>query len=139
MANPISHIFILLLLLLPFSACDRSKSVSAATSGIEQSDSIPEEVKKLVSIVAKDDSAAFSTIVSYPLSRPYPLKDIETSEQMKQYYSVLVDDSLKSVIVTSRPEDWEKYGWRGWGLKGGAYVWLDTEIYDVSYLRQESA
>ena len=134
MVNPISHIFILLLLLLPFSACDRSKSVSAATSGIEQSDSIPEEVKKLVSIVAEDDSAAFSTIVSYPLSRPYPLKDIETSEQMRQYYSVLVDDSLKSVIVTSRPEDWEKYGWRGWGLKGGAYVWLDTEIYDVSYL-----
>lgn len=66
MVNPISHIFILLLLLLPFSACDRSKSVSAATSGIEQSDSIPEEVKKLVSIVAEDDSAAFSTIVSYP-------------------------------------------------------------------------
>lgn len=134
MVNSFLYIIALLPLLLPLSACSGAESSKKDISRIEDCDSIPDGIKRLVKAVAEDDSTGFSALVSYPLSRPYPLRDIETAEQMMAYYPVLVDDSLKKVITESCPADWEEYGWRGWSLKGGDYVWVDSELYDVSYL-----
>lgn len=134
MVNSISQIFVFLLLLLPLSACNGGKSAKTDIGEIEHCDSIPDGIKRLVRAVAENDSADFSALVSYPLSRPYPLHDIETPEQMRDYYSVMVDDSLKDVITHSIPSDWVEYGWRGWSLKGGNYLWLDEDLYDVSYV-----
>lgn len=103
-------------------------------SELEKCDSIPLSIKKLVRAVADDDSVAFASLVSYPLLRPYPLHNIDTPEQMVSYYSVMVDDSLRSVLTSSRPGDWEEYGWRGWSLKRGEYVWVDADLYAVNYL-----
>ena len=134
MVNSISHIFAFLLLVLPLYACSGDKSAKTDIAEIENCDSIPDGIKRLVKAVAEDDSVGFSAMVSYPLARPYPLRDIESAEQMKGYYPILVDDSLKSVITKSHPGDWEEYGWRGWSLKGGEYVGIDEDLYDVSYL-----
>ena len=113
-------------------ACSRNPRPDI--SELEKCDSIPLSIKKLVKAVADNDTAAFASLVSYPLQRPYPLRNIETPQQMKGYYSVMVDDSLRRVLTSSRPGDWEEYGWRGWSLKRGEYVWVDADLYAVDYL-----
>lgn len=119
--------------LVPLAGCGNNTSSSASAS-IFSSDSIPQSVKELVKAVDKDDSVKFASLVSYPLARPYPLHDIENEQQMKSYYSVMVDDSLKRVIANSKADSWSDEAWRGWTLLDGQYVWLDANLYDVPYL-----
>lgn len=119
--------------IVPLAGCSNNTSSSASAS-IFSSDSIPQSVKELVKAVDKNDSVKFASLVSYPLARPYPLHDIENEAQMKQYYSVMVDDSLKKVIARSVPDNWSDEAWRGWTLLDGQYVWLDENLYDVPYL-----
>lgn len=134
MVNSVCHIFALLLVILPMASCSGGKVTDGDISRIENCDSIPDPVKRLVRVVSENDSAGFAAMVSYPLSRPYPLRDIETPDQMRVYYPVMVDDSLKSMITGSAPEDWREYGWRGWSLHGGDYLWIDEDLYDVAYM-----
>lgn len=115
-----------------FGACRHNSRPDI--SELEECDSIPLSIKRLVKAVAEDDSVSFASLVSYPLQRPYPLHNIETPAQMTGYYSVMVDDSLRRVLTESHPGDWEEYGWRGWALKRGEYVWIDSELYAVDYL-----
>lgn len=117
-------------------------------SELENCDSIPLSVKNLVKVVANNDSIGFAALVSYPLTRPYPLHDIETPEQMSAYYSIMVDDSLRQVIISSHPADWKEYGWRGWTLESNhpdnnndttiinlqPYLWIDSDLYAVNYV-----
>lgn len=97
-------------------------------------DSIPEAVKDLITAVRDNDSARFASMVSYPLVRPYPLRDINTEEQMRAYYPTLVDDSLRKMIIGSPYADWSSLGWRGWTLDKGEYLWIDEQLYTVPYL-----
>lgn len=114
------------------AACNDTTRASVAE--IVSNDSIPVPVKGLVTAVADNDAVRFSRLISYPLSRPYPLHDISDSIQMRNYYTTLVDDSLKNAITLSKPAAWQSYGWRGWTLDNGRYVWIDEQIYDIPYL-----
>ena len=109
-----------------------NKSDSSASS--VATDSLPVDVSDIVNAVATDDSSKFSSHVNYPLERPYPLKDINNEDEMKAYYNVMVDDSLKNVITKSSNNDWTASGWRGWTVKDGQYLWIDGDIYEVNYL-----
>lgn len=120
-----------LLVALSVGACGRN----SASSGTEVPlDSFPEAVRPVVKAVRGNDSAAFADYVSYPLLRPYPLHDIVDASQMRRYYSTLVDDTLRQAIASSTPRQWEEYGWRGWSLGDGRYLWIDDGIYDINYL-----
>lgn len=123
-----------LLFIIPLAVACGSKPSPTDISAIEKSDSVPKTVKQLVKAVATDDTLAFANLVSYPLVRPYPLHDIESPEAMCRYYGTMVDDSLKHILTGSSPSDWEEYGWRGWSLSDGRYVWIDDNLYDVSYI-----
>lgn len=118
------------------TSCRDSHAQADAIARIEVSDSIPESVKRAVKAVANDDSIGFASAVSYPLERPYPLRDIANEKEMRSYYHKMVDDSLKNVVAKSGPEKWGEYGWRGWSLDNGQYLWIDDGIYDVQYLSQ---
>lgn len=124
----------------PLAGCGRGSKGDArdkAVVAVEACDSIPSPVKKLVRAVADNDSDGFAALVSYPLQRPYPLRDIRDADEMKKYYRELVDDSLRKVITTSGPEKWSEYGWRGWTLDDGRYIWVDDDVYDVQYISQK--
>lgn len=133
MLGSFSHIAFLAISAISLTACNNAKSDNNIAE-IENSDSIPVKVKQLIRAVADNDSVGFAGLVSYPLSRPYPLRDLNNKEELEKYYSKLVDDSLKSALTSSKVSDWEEYGWRGWSLKNGEYLWIDENLYDVPYV-----
>lgn len=118
------------------ASCARgAHSSNSALNDLVKSDSIPASVKSAAKAIADNDSVAFAALVSYPLERPYPLRDIENAEQMRGYYKTMVDDSLRNVVTQSGPDKWSEYGWRGWSIDDGRYIWIDDDaIYDVEYI-----
>ena len=124
--------------LLAAIGCSRSQDDSdrARKEALRQ---LPAPVRSLIQAVEENDSATFSSLVAYPLERPYPLRDIRTAAEMKSYYHLVMDDSLRHAI-TANPAEWHEYGWRGWAPHGGSYIWADDSIYHIPYLsRRETA
>lgn len=134
--RPISSLLAALLAVATFAACNSGseKGVNSNYKQILDNDSIPQVIKNIVKAVHDNDPALFAKEVGYPLQRPYPLKDIHNEEEMKAYYNTMVDDSLKTEILTSLPDDWQKFGWRGYSLKDGSYLWIDESVYDIPYI-----
>ncbi|MDE5807298.1 MAG: hypothetical protein K2H76_04220, partial [Muribaculaceae bacterium] len=114
--------------------CGSRTNTSATEQTAAVSDSLPVDVTDIVKAVATDDSVSFSSRVNYPLERPYPLRDIADEKEMKAYYPVLVDDSLKKVLANSAPAEWSESGWKGWTVRDGQYLWIDGDIYEVDYI-----
>ena len=128
------------------TACNNGSASPKTDSSAEQVDStevpaeLPQEVKELVEAVADSNPRKFASAVSYPLPRPYPLRNVEDSAEMVEYYPRMVDDSLRNVIVKSGKEKWSSNGWRGWTLHDGQYLWIDDKLYAVNYVsRAEQA
>ncbi len=121
---------------LALSGCTGKNPASAGNAKADpvRTDTLPPIVNELLRTVEANDSAGFAAIVSYPLARPYPLKDIPDAESMKAYYPVLMDDSIRTVLTSSSPADWEEYGWRGWAVADGQYVWVNEGLYDIPYV-----
>lgn len=95
----------------------------------------PEEaLTKLMASLAKDDAPGFAALCSYPIRRPYPLKDIADSVSMVDYYPVLVDDSLKGIMKRSNLDDWEYFGWRGWSIGQSHPIWFDDGVQFIDYV-----
>lgn len=126
------------LTVMSFTGCAGKGSSASAAASVEDSDSLPQAVKKLVRSVENSDTAEFASMMDYPVARPYPLPDVDNRENMEKYYPVLVDDSLRHVITNSKPADWHEYGWRGWALADGQYLWIDDKsVYSVNYVSQK--
>lgn len=116
------------------AGCGKDRTASAAVEEVQNCDSLPVGVKRFVKAIEKNDRKEFASVVSYPISRPYPLHDINSPEEMEEYYTVMVDDSLRLIVTNSRPADWQEDGWRGYTLKDGGYVWIDDNVYDIPYV-----
>lgn len=115
-------------------SCGGKTTASSASDSTVVNDSLPVDVTDIVKAVAADDSVSFSSHVNYPLERPYPLRDIQNETEMKAYYPVLVDDSLRNVLAKSSSSEWSEAGWRGWTVKDGQYLWIDGDVYEVNYI-----
>lgn len=97
-------------------------------------DTLPDGIVSLTDAVRRGDAAAFAARVAYPLERTYPLPDITDSAHMQAYYGTIVDDSLRKVITSASSSDWHAYGWRGYSLHDGEYLWYDEAgIYSIPY------
>lgn len=108
-----------------FCACGRSDKTPS---------SLPPEVKNVVKAAKDKSPQEFAAVCEYPVERPYPLRDVADSIQMVEYYDVLVDDSLRNVVASSKPSDWDKLGWRGYTLLDGSYLWIDGRVYSIPYV-----
>ena len=117
-------------------ACSSRNEDKDETAPAPAEDSLPTTIRILTEAVTDGDAKRFASLVSYPLTRPYPLHDIENENAMVAYYAVLVDDSLRNVITAARDSDWYDSGWRGWSLGDGDYLWVDEKLYDVPYLSE---
>lgn len=101
---------------------------------MEGLDSLPPDIQNLVKSVAMSDSDSFASMVLYPLQREYPLHNIDNEKQMLEYYSVIMDDTLKSVITDNPGANWHEFGWRGWSVGDGSYIWYSDGIYAIPYM-----
>ncbi len=82
----------------------------------------------------------FAHEVSYPVQRPYPLRDIKDSTEMKKYYNVMVDDSLRDIVRKTPASEWTGDGWKGWKINDEGYLWYDGEkLYAVDYISELEA
>lgn len=92
------------------------------------------ELDALAKAMADGNAQAFAEMCSYPIQRPYPLRDIDDSAAMIDYFPVMVDDSLQAAMKDVKTADWEDYGWRGWSLKDSNPVWYDEGVQFIDYV-----
>lgn len=90
-------------------------------------------LNKLVRSLAEGDAPGFAALCVYPIQRPYPLKDIEDSVAMVDYFPVMVDGPFRDRMAKTRAEDWENYGWRGWSVGEDTPLWFDDGLWAFSY------
>lgn len=95
-------------------------------------------IRQFVYWVETDNRESLSKHVEYPLSRSYPIPDIENAYEFIERHDELFDEKLISMIVNSDlGEDWSGAGWRGVMLKLGI-VWLhyDGELQAINYMSE---
>lgn len=91
-------------------------------------------LQELMRAISESDAPGFAAICVYPIQRPYPLKSIEDSVSMVDYFPVIADDSLRNYIRKSKLDDWENYGWRGWSIGDAHPLWYDDGVQIIDYV-----
>lgn len=110
---------------------------ACSNSDKKKCDNLPDEVRPVAIAIIDDSPSEFASVVSYPVERPYPLKNVEDSAEMVKYYPTLVDEPIKKAVAEAPDSAWQQMGWRGWTLGDGSYFWIDSgKIYEVSYVSQ---
>ena len=113
-----------------FSACNGNEKDTSVSH-----DNLPEDVRPIALAIINDSPEEFASVVSYPIERPYPLKNVENPSQMMKYYSTIIDDSIKRKVKESPDSLWHQDGWRGWTFDNGSYFWIDEgKIYSINYV-----
>lgn len=130
MMRAIHIYYITAMVMTVMTACGSRHDNEGALAGV------PDDVRPVAQAIADDDATRFASAVDYPLTRPYPLHDIPDSASMVDYYTTLVDDTLRQRITSSADSLWQTDGWRGWTLAdGGASLWIDSRrVYQVDYV-----
>ncbi len=131
---PLSFILLASAAGVSLASCSNRKANTDNISLTAASDSIPLSVKSVVAAIAAGDSDTFASLVNYPLARPYPIHDINGPEEMKRYFSTIVDDSLRNFIAQATPDDWQDFGWRGWSVGDGSHIWIYEDLTGIPYV-----
>lgn len=90
-------------------------------------------LNKLMRSLAEGDAPGFAALCVYPIVRPYPLKDIEDSVAMVDYFPILIDAPLRERMRKGKVEDWSSYGWRGWSIGEDRTIWFDDGVQFIDY------
>lgn len=111
-------------------ACGRNEK----TEEIEPLEPRPDNaLRELMRSLREADAPGFAALCVYPIPRPYPLREIDDSVAMVEYFPVMVDDSLRNVMRRASLDDWESFGWRGWSMRDDQPVWYDEGVLFVDY------
>lgn len=115
-------------------SCHKAKADDDNPVRPESADQRPDSaLAHLLRSIADGDARNFASAGVYPIERKYPLRSIEDSATMVDYFPVLVDDSLKKIAAEAKTSDWNFYGWRGWALGDSAILWFDDGLQFVDY------
>lgn len=90
-------------------------------------------LRELMRSLKEADAPGFAALCVYPIPRPYPLREIDDSTTMVEYFPVMVDDSLRNMMGRASLDDWESFGWRGWSMRDEQPVWYDDGVLFVDY------
>lgn len=121
---------------LSFVSCHNA---NASDEAVESSLGEPrpdEALGKLMRSLAEGDAPGFASLCIYPIVRPYPLKDIEDSVAMVDYFPILIDYPLQQRMKEGKLNEWANYGWRGWSIGEDHPVWFDDGVQFVDYMSQ---
>lgn len=121
------HSILILFMGLSLCACSEKRTDNL-------NEGLPQEIREIAIAIIKDSPQEFASVISYPIERPYPLKNVKDSTEMVKYYPTLMDDTIKKAVKESPDSAWQYCGWRGWTLNNGSYFWIDDgKIYEVTY------
>lgn len=90
-------------------------------------------LRELMRSLREADAPGFAALCVYPIPRPYPLREIDDSTAMVDYFPVMVDDSLQDMMKRASLDDWESFGWRGWSMRDEQPIWFDEGVLFVDY------
>ena len=93
---------------------------------------IPDIVRSIVD----KDAHLLSELTVFPIEREYPLKSIETPQQLEDYFDTLFDDKFIDELKKSSIEDWQPCGWRGHSYNSGE-LWVYDNLIEVNYSSQK--
>lgn len=133
------HIFRRVVILLALAAClsvpaCHNANAEANNGNDEASAQRPDDaLSRLMKAISEGDAAGFASICTYPVVRTYPLRSIQDSATMVDYFPVMIDDSLIKITAKSQLNDWNFYGWKGWALGDSTILWYDDGLQFVDY------
>lgn len=99
-----------------------------STSILAQNLSVTDQknVNKFVDAVKSRNKEKISDLVSYPLSREYPVPEIKNKQELLRRFYEVFDNKLLALISESNIQaDWSDLGWRGIMFLNGE-VWLNS-------------
>ncbi len=115
------------------TACHDAKAEKDSSQSVSSQERPDAALKELMRTISESDAPGFAAICVYPIERPYPLKSIDDSVSMVDYFPLLVDDSLRNIMMYSKLDDWDNYGWRGWSIGDSKPVWFDDGVQMIDY------
>lgn len=117
-----------------FASCHDAKAEKESSDSSYAEDRPDDALKELMRSLSENDAPGFAALCVYPIQRPYPLKSIEDSISMVDYFPIIADDSLRDYVRKSKLEDWESYGWRGWSIGKTHPLWFDGGVQIIDYV-----
>lgn len=113
------------------TSCHDAKAEKDASCEEQRPDAA---LKELMRSLAENDAPGFAALCVYPIPRPYPLKSIDDSVSMVDYFPIIADDSLRGYIRKAKLDDWKSYGWRGWSVGDSRPIWYDEGVQIIDYV-----
>lgn len=116
---------ILILLLLIFN-------LSFAQNDLEKTEI--ENIQKLINLFKTKNVDGISKMITYPLSREYPIPAVKNEADLKKRFNQIFDEKIIEIISNSKIDQWSEVGWRGIMLNNGnLWVESDGRITAVNY------
>lgn len=97
---------------------------------------IRKRIETITQAIANGDAKTLAHLTTYPIERPYPLKDIEDSAQMVAYFDTMFDAPIREKLRKATAKDWEAVGWRGYMFDDGN-LWFQNELAVVNYVSKK--
>jgi hypothetical protein len=93
-----------------------------------------QSIQKLINVFKTKNKTKIADLISYPLRREYPLKDVKDKNDFIQRFDDIFDKEFVDHVAKSKMNDWSEVGWRGIMLDDGT-IWIDDEakIMTVNY------
>ncbi|MDE6741702.1 MAG: hypothetical protein K2J58_05160 [Muribaculaceae bacterium] len=116
-----------------FESCHDARASKEQTESSLGEPRPDKALNKLMRSLAEGDAPGFAALCVYPIVRPYPLKDIEDSLAMVDYFPILVDTPLRERMKKGKLDEWTNYGWRGWSIGEDRPIWFDEGVQFIDY------
>ncbi len=117
-----------------FTSCNDAKAKKDVTDSSYSEQRPDDALNELMRTFAENDAPGFAALCVYPIPRPYPLKSIDDSVAMVDYFPIIADDYLRDYMKNAKLKDWENFGWRGWSVGDEQPVWYDEGVQFIDYI-----
>lgn len=84
-----------------------------------------ENIQKLINLFKTNNVDGITKIISYPLSREYPIPAVKNGADLKKRFNQIFDKKIIDIISNSKIDQWSEVGWRGIMLNRGD-IWIES-------------